>query len=78
MNDLMTGMIIAEGDTGIARFFCYQCGESFRADMDRVARINQGPDSRYFCLGCVDLANITRGQMGRPLLPVCRAAYHAG
>jgi len=68
----LSNLIIAEGDTGIARFFCGHCGQSFRAEMDRVTMFEHVP----LCLTCIDEANPKRAALGYILIPVDRDSYY--
>jgi len=67
----MTNVIIMEGDTGVARFFCGNCGKSFRAIPSLVTTANKSP----ICLDCIVWANPQRLAAGIPAIPFNRAAY---
>lgn len=68
----LSGIIIAEGDTGIAVFFCGVCHRSFRAELARVTTANKQP----VCLPCIEDANPKREKLGLPPIPFVRDAYH--
>lgn len=68
MNHLLDGLILAEGDTGIARFWCGCCGRNFRAHLDAVVQV----DHKFVCGHCIRSANperLRRGLKPIPLLP---------
>lgn len=67
----MTNMMIAEGDTGVGRFFCGCCGSSFRAYFHSVTTANKSP----ICLPCIKSANPKRIKMGMPAIPYKESAY---
>jgi hypothetical protein len=68
---MLSDIIIAEGDTGTAIFFCAACDKRFRAHMSRVTTAGKQP----ICLACVDTANPIRAAVGLPLIPLDRTAY---
>lgn len=70
-NEMLSDIIIAEGDTGIAVFHCGSCTRSFRAEIARVTTANK----RAICLSCIENANPERARMGLSLIPLCREAY---
>jgi transcription elongation factor Elf1 len=69
----LSGVIIMEGDTNIARLFCGQCGKSFRANINRVASIQNVP----FCRKCIDNANVLRKDRGMSALQYDPSAYYS-
>ena len=70
----LSGMIVAEGDTGIARFWCGQCGQNFRARIDSVV----SKDGIPFCLRCVEAAQPLRKARGLEPIRVIPDAYLEG
>jgi len=71
MSTQLSGIIIAEGDTGIARFFCGVCGSSFQAEIARVTTANKQP----ICLPCINRYNPQRVKLGMPPIPLAIEAY---
>ena len=71
MNFLLTHVILAEGDTGMARFWCACCHQSFRARMDRVTCCDKQP----ICLPCIERYNPERAKLGLVAMPLDRSAY---
>ena len=69
----LSGVIIMEGDTNVARLFCGQCGKSFRANILRVASLQNVP----FCRECIDDANVLRQELGFPALQYDPTAYYS-
>ena len=67
----MKNLIIAEGDSGVARFFCAVCGVSFRAKMSMVTTANKQP----VCLSCIEDANPKRVALGLPAIQYVKSAY---
>ena len=67
----MQNIIIAEGETGIAIFFCGVCGKEFRAKMGQVTTANE----QVICLQCIEEANSKRTEMGLSPIPFYRGAY---
>jgi hypothetical protein len=67
----LSGIIIAEGDTGIARFWCCVCGHNFRAELARVTMANKQP----VCLSCIKKANPQRVKLGMSPIPFAADAY---
>ena len=68
---MLSDIIIAESDTGIAVFRCAACKQQFRALLTGVTTANKQP----ICLPCIEKANPERIKLGLASIPVNRAAY---
>lgn len=67
----LSNMIIAEGDTGIARMFCGVCNGTFRAVLSQVTTANKQP----VCSKCIEHFNPLRIAKGLPAMPFIKSAY---
>ena len=67
----LSNVIIAEGDSGIARFWCAVCHQSFRGVISRVTCANKQP----ICIPCIERYNPERQKVGLGPIPYDRAAY---
>ena len=67
----LSNVILAEGDSGIAVFWCCNCKQSFRARMDSVTMADKQP----VCLKCIEHVNPIRVARGMAPIPFNRAAY---
>ncbi len=67
----LSNLIIAEGDTGWAVFWCAVCNQNFRARMDAVVTANKQP----ICVTCIKEYNPKRAALGLPPIAYSEDAY---